>query len=237
MNKIKELKSVWNEKISFLQLTLLLISTVAFIIANIIAGKSFEMPFGLPDLPCAVFIFPLTYILSDVFSEVYGYRWSRVACYAAFALDLVVVLFFQLTIALPIAGGDIAMQNAWGTVLGATPVLLVASMIGFVLGDFVNDIVFRAMKRKHPELAEKFFGRAILSSLAGECVDSLIFIPTLYTYLHFAFGAPFNVLTILSVVAMQLTFKVAYEIVTYPLTKTVVKKVGRYEQKLRNKEA
>lgn len=234
MNKIKELKSVWTEKISFLQLSLLLLSTVAFVIANIIAGKSFEMPFGLPDLPCAVFIFPLTYILSDVFSEVYGYRWSRVACYSAFVLDIIVVLFFQLTIGLPIAGGDMVTQSAWATVLGATPVLLVASMVGFVLGDFVNDIVFRSMKKNHPELADKFFGRAILSSLAGECVDSFIFIPTLYAYLHFSFGVPFSILTILSVVAMQLTFKVLYEIVTYPLTKTVVKKIGTYEKNLRN---
>lgn len=239
MNKFKELKSVWKEKISFLQLALLLLSTVAFVIANIIAGKSFEMPFNLPDLPCAVFIFPLTYILSDVFSEVYGYRWSRVACYAAFTLDIIVVLFFQLAIALPIArdaGDAIVTQTAWATVLGATPVLLVASMIGFVLGDFVNDIIFRSMKKNHPELADKFFGRAILSSFAGECVDSFIFIPTLYTYLHLSFGVPFSIPTILSVVAMQLTFKVAYEIVTYPLTKTVVKKIGTYEKKLREAE-
>lgn len=233
MNKKNELKKVFSEKISFLQLSLLLISTVAFVIANIIAGKQFEMPFGLPDLPCAVFIFPITYILSDVFSEVYGYRWSRVACYTAFILDLVVVFFFQLTIGLPIAGGDAVTQGAWQTVLGATPVLLVASMAGFLLGDFVNDIVFRAMKRKHPEVAEKFFSRAILSSFAGEIVDTLIFIPTLYIYLNVSFGIPFDILTVLSIVAMQLTFKVGYEVITYPLTKFIVKKVGNYEKKLR----
>lgn len=237
MNKKNELKKAFSEKISFLHLSLLLISTVAFVIANIIAGKQFEMPFGLPDLPCAVFIFPITYILSDVFSEVYGYRWSRVACYAAFILDMVVVFFFQLTIGLPIAGGDAATQGAWQTVLGATPVLLVASMAGFLLGDLVNDIVFRAMKRKHPEVAEKFFGRAILSSFAGEIVDTLIFIPTLYIYLNVSFGVPFDIMTVLSIIAMQLAFKVGYEVITYPLTKFVVKKVGAYEEKHNTVEA
>ena len=234
MNKVNEIKKAFTEKISFLQLSLLLLSTVCFIIANIISGKQFDMPFNLPDLPCAVFIFPMTYILSDVFSEVYGYRWSRAACYFAFVLDMLVVGFFQLAIRLPIAGGDMATQSAWNTVLVATPVLLAASMAGFLLGDLVNDKVFRALKKKHPEVAEKFFGRAILSSLAGECVDTLIFIPTLYIYLNVSFGVPFNIATVASIIVMQLVFKVSYEIVTYPLTKVVVKKVAKYENKLAN---
>lgn len=236
MKKLNEIKSTFTEKITFLQLALIILSTVGFIIANIIAGKQFDMPFNLPDLPCAVFIFPLTYILSDVFSEVYGYKWSRVACYFAFVANLLVVLFFELTITLPISGGDVAIQQSWKSVLGATPVLLVASMAGFLLGDLVNDLVFRAMKKNHPQVADKFFGRAILSSLAGECVDTLIFIPTLHIYLKAAFGVPLNLTTVLSIIVMQLVFKVSYEIITYPLTKFVVRKVDKYENKLRAHE-
>ena len=45
--------------------------------------------------------FPLSYILSDVFSEVYGYRWSRVTCYIAFAMNIFMVLIFELTLSWP----------------------------------------------------------------------------------------------------------------------------------------
>ena len=66
-------------------------------ISNIITAKQVLLPFGI-TMTGAVFIFPVTYILSDLFSEVYGYRWSRITCYLAFAMNLLMVLLFSLVI-------------------------------------------------------------------------------------------------------------------------------------------
>ena len=208
-----------NYKLSFLQLILTVVFVSSLMISNIIVGKQIEV-LGL-TIPSAVFIFPIIYILSDVFSEVYGYRWSRTTCYIAFCMNLLMVVVFSLVILAPFPE-YFGNQSAYEIVLGNTPKILLASSLGFIAGDFVNDRVFRAMKRKHPDTHEKFGRRAILSSLFGEITDSLIFMPI-------AFIGVLPLEAIAQMFVIQVSFKVIYEIVALPLNKFVVRKVSKFE--------
>lgn len=209
--------------ISELQLYLTLLFVVSLLISNIITAKQVLLPFGIV-MTGAVFVFPITYILSDLFSEVYGYRWSRITCYLGFAANLFMVLIFSAVIATP-APDYWLNQEAFQTVLGSTPRVLVASLLAFVLGDFVNDRVFRKMKEKYPNSIKGFGWRAILSSVCGELVDSLVFLP-----IAFIGQMPLKTLAIMTV--MQVLIKTGYEIVILPITKIVVKKVLHYENRM-----
>lgn len=210
------------KEISMMQLVLTLLFVVSLLISNIITAKQVLLPFGIV-MTGAVFIFPITYILSDLFSEVYGYRWSRITCYLAFAANLFMVLVFSIVIATP--APDYWMnQEAFQTVLGNTPRVLFASLLAFVVGDFVNDRVFKKMKEKHPNDHKGFGLRAILSSVCGELVDSLIFLPIAFIGLM-----PIQTLAVMT--AMQVLIKTGYEIVILPITKLVVKKVSKAERK------
>ena len=209
--------------ISELQLYLTLLFVVSLLISNIITAKQVLLPFGIV-MTGAVFVFPITYILSDLFSEVYGYRWSRITCYLGFAANLFMVLIFSAVIATP-APDYWLNQEAFQTVLGNTPRVLVASLLAFVLGDFVNDRVFRKMKEKYPNSIKGFGWRAILSSVCGELVDSLVFLP-----IAFIGQMPLKTLAIMTV--MQVLIKTGYEIVILPITKIVVKKVLHYENRM-----
>lgn len=91
-----------NHKTSELQTVLTVTFVACFLIANILAGKQFQLPFGI-TMTGAVIIFPMTYILSDIFSEVYGYRWSRLTCYMAFGANILMAIVFAIAIALPAA--------------------------------------------------------------------------------------------------------------------------------------
>lgn len=216
----KEMKKF--KEISMMQLVLTLLFVVSLLISNIITAKQVLLPFGIV-MTGAVFIFPITYILSDLFSEVYGYKWSRITCYLAFAANLFMVLVFSAVIATP--APDYWMnQEAFQTVLGNTPRVLFASLLAFVVGDFVNDRVFKKMKEKHPNDHKGFGLRAILSSLCGELVDSLIFLPIAFIGLM-----PIQTLAVMT--AMQVLIKTGYEIVILPITKLVVKKVSKVERK------
>ena len=207
-------------KISSLQAFLTVLFVVCLLISNIIAGKVIQLPFDI-TMTSAVIVFPITYILSDVFSEVYGYKWSRLTCYLAFAMNLFMVIIFTLSIKIPAAVWWIN-QGAFEIVLGNTPRILLASLSGFVIGDFINDNVFKKLKEKHPNNQKGFGFRAILSSLAGQAIDSAIFLPIAF------FGQiPLQVLFIMAVT--QITLKVLYEIIILPVTTLVVKKVANYE--------
>ena len=82
------------KKVSELQLFLSVLFVTSLLISNVITAKQVLLPFGI-TMTGAVFIFPITYILSDLFSEVYGYRWSRITCYLAFAMNLLMVLLLH----------------------------------------------------------------------------------------------------------------------------------------------
>ena len=208
--------------ISLLQLILTTLFVASLMISNIVTAKQVQLPFDIV-MTGGVVIFPVTYILSDLFSEIYGYRWSRITCYLAFAMNLFMVIVFAIVIETPAPSywGD---QEAFQTVLGSTPRVLFASMMAFIIGDFVNDKIFKKLKEKHPDSHEGFSFRAIVSSLCGEVVDSAIFLPIV-----FLGEMPFVVLLIM--MATEVTIKTSCEIIILPITKIIMKKVSGYELK------
>ena len=205
--------------ISKTQTYLTVLYVTALIVSNIVAAKQFLMPFGI-TMTRAIIVFPITYILSDLFSEVYGYKWSRITCYLAFAMNVFMVLVFQAAISTP-APDYWTNQEAFATVLGNTPRILIASLAAFVIGDFVNDKVFSRMKAGH-EGMRGFAWRAIASSFCGEIVDSAIFIP-----LAFIGQMPLHTLLIMGIT--QVCLKVGYEIIIIPLTAYITRKVSEKE--------
>lgn len=207
-------------RVSFIQVCLTILFVSALLISNVITSKQIQLPFGI-TMTGAIVIFPITYILSDVFSEVYGYKWSRITCYFAFSMNLLMVLVFSLVIATP-APDYWTNQEAFATVLGSTPRVMGASLLAYVLGDLVNDRVFRKMKEKHPTEIKGFGWRAIISSFFGELVDSLIFLP-----IAFLGQMPLKTLAVMCV--CQVFIKTGYEVVILPVTTLVAKKVNKYE--------
>lgn len=209
------------KRISMVQMCLTLLFVVSLVVSNIITSKQVLLPFNI-TMTGAVFIFPITYILSDLFSEVYGYKWSRTTCYLGFLANLFTVVIFSLVIATP-APEHWTNQAAYEAVLGNTPRVLAASMLAFIIGDFVNDRVFKALKDNHPADHKGFGFRAILSSLCGELVDSLIFLPLAFWGLM-----PVESLAVMTVT--QVFIKTGYEVVILPVTHAIVNAVSKYEK-------
>ena len=210
------------KNISVLQCVLTVLFVSCLLISNVITAKQVLLPFNI-TMTGAVFIFPITYILSDLFSEVYGYKWSRFTCYLAFAMNLLMVIVFSAVIVSP-APNYWTNQEAFQTVLGSTPRVLFASLLAFVVGDYANDKIFRIIKRKYPNSHKAFGWRAIVSSIAGELVDSLIFLPIVFIGLM-----PLQTLAIMTIT--QVSIKTLYEVLILPLTKFIVVKVSKYESR------
>ena len=162
------------KNVSTLQMSLTVLQVMALILSNILVVKSIDL-FGIPYLAttCSILTFPITYTLSDVFSEVYGYRWSRVSGTWAVIGTVICSLLFALAIAIH-GNASFTSQDAFVAVLGNTPKIAFASVLAFWIGDTVDDKVFDLVKRKFN--GEKSFAvRAILSSLAGKYVDGFVF--------------------------------------------------------------
>lgn len=228
-NKIKNLFT-FEKPISILQVLLTILFTGALLISNIISARLFNF-FG-NAMTCAVVVFPVTYILSDLFSEVYGYKWSRFTCYIAFIINLLAVGIFYVVSSLPAVIPPQA--EAFNSILLGTFSCTLASFIAFVVGDFVNDKIFAKMKNKYQGLTNHkgFAFRAILSSFAGELVDSCIYLPLAFL----VFNPIMTPLAVLKMIALQVILKTAYEVIILPLTTLLTKNVAKYEYNLQIKK-
>lgn len=186
--------------------------TACLIISNIISGKTFD--FFSFTLPCAVVIFPVIYIVNDVLAEVYGYAKARRIILLGFTMNLVAVICYNITIILP-APVFFENSDAFSIVLGSTFRLLVASFIAYLAGSIVNAKLMVMLKKWDDD---KLFFRCIVSTMVGESLDAIIFITI-------AFFATMPTEALLLMIVAQAVFKTVYEIIVYPVTRTVINKV------------
>lgn len=185
------------------------------IAANITAVKLISV-FGLL-LPAAIVVFPVSYILGDILTEVYGYRQARRIIWLGFAANLAVVATIWIAQVLP-AAGLWDGQEAYERILGQTPRILMASFLAYLVGEFANAFVLAKMK-----IATRgrwLWIRTIGSTLVGQALDSLVFI-----VLAFAGTIPPAALAV--AVITQWLAKSAYEAAATPLTYAVVNHLKR----------
>lgn len=197
-------------------LLMAILFNVCLIASNLFETKLFVL--GAISLTGGVVIFPVSYILNDCIVEVWGYKKARLVIWTGFAMNFFVVLTAQLVRLLPAApfwdGGA-----HFDYVFALAPRITLASMLAFVSGSSVNAWVMSRMKVASS--GKRFSLRAIVSTIAGETIDSLIFFPIAFWGLEAD--------NMLKLMLTQIIVKTLYEIIILPVTMTVVKKVKKIE--------
>ena len=195
---------------------------VCLITSNFFVPRVWQVA-GLPlQLSGAVLLFPVSYILNDCITEVYGYRKARLVIWLAFALSAFVAIMAQLVCWLPapLEEGSKPIADSFNGLFSMVPKTTAASLVAFFCGSTVNAWVMSRMKVNSEGRA---FGlRAILSSVGGEVVDSVIFFPVV-------FWGIMPLPAVLKIAAMQVLAKVSYEIVVLPLTTVLVRRLKKVE--------
>lgn len=206
--------------------TLVAIFTGLVIISNITATKGIE--FGPIVTDGGFLVFPLTYIIGDVLSEVYGFRAARRAIYVAFAMEALAALVFWITIYLP-AADFYPNQEAFETVVGAFTQLVVAGLAGFIVGQTVNAWAVVRIKQRSGE--KHLWARLVGSTVVGQLADTVVFC-------SIAAGAigidSFE--TFLLYVGQGWLYKTAVEVVLLPVTYRVIALVKNREPTYRPME-
>ncbi|MGO2052856.1 hypothetical protein CIK76_08855 [Glutamicibacter sp. BW80] len=183
------------------------------ILSNIGASKGVAIGPFITD--GGFFLFPLAYIMGDVISEVYGLKAARRSILITFALAFFAVLAFWIMIQLPSAefyDGQEALERTLGPIWQ----IVVASGLGFLVGQLANSWVLVRMKQRFGERG--LVGRLIGSSGVGEFLDTLIFC---------AIAAPVIGITdmpnFINYVVVGFVYKTAVEILFVPITSLVIR--------------
>jgi uncharacterized integral membrane protein (TIGR00697 family) len=193
------------------------------LLSNVIgAGKvaTVDLP-GLGAWPfgAGILFFPISYVIGDVLTEVYGYARARRCIWAGFAALLFMAVMALVVVALPPAP-DWTGQAAYEAVFGQVPRIVLASILAFWAGEFANSYVLARMKLW--TRGRHLWTRTIGSTVIGQGIDSLIFYPL-------AFWGVWDGDTLLAVLLTQWALKVGWEALLTPVTYAVVGFLKRRE--------
>ena len=175
-----------------------------------------EWPFG-----AGILFFPLAYVLGDILTEVYGYARARRCIWAGTVALIFMAFMAAIVVALPPARGWTG-QGAYEQVFGQVPRIVLASILAFWAGEFVNSFVMAKMKLRTQ--GRHLWTRTIGSTVAGQGIDSMIFYPLAF------WGAPgWSNELVITVMFTQWALKVAWEALLTPATYAVVGWLKRRE--------
>lgn len=190
---------------------------VILMISNLIGPKICQIGWLRPS--AAEFLFPLTYICGDVFTEVYGYGASRRAIWLGFFAMALLAAMGQLAVALPPAP-EWHDQDAFTTVFGLVPRFAMASLVAYWAGEFTNS--YTLAKLKLLTGGRWLWTRTVGSTVTGQAVDTTVMILVAFVGTQ---PAPM----LLRMVLSSYLIKVAVEVVATPLTYMVVNHLKRAE--------
>ncbi len=212
--KKKEIKENYSE--IFLFISILFITCI--LVSNILASKIINI-FGI-SMTGGVLVFPITYIIGDVLTEIYGYKKSKKIIIYGFTCNLIMVILFYIAMKLPYPEYYLN-QEAFVAVLSSTPRLLLASFIGYLAGGLTNSYIMDYIKN-NSKIKYLWF-RTITSTIIGEFLDTSIF-------LIIGFIGTMKTNDLLFMIVCQSAAKTLYEIVLTPLTYKTIAYIKKKEE-------
>jgi len=195
------------------------------ILSNMIANRLIAV--GDLILPSAIIIFPLTYIIGDVVTELFGFRKAKNLIIASLILNCVFVAIGMLAVSLPTPTGA-TNPSAYSEVFSVAPRVALASISGFFAGSITNSFVMYKMKHKN-RLQKFLFLRIFTSTVVGNFLDTCLFISV-------AFLGILDFGLVATMVGVHFSLKVIYETIFAPLTIMTIRKIVPYlnEENLTN---
>ena len=192
---------------------------VAILLLSNLIGAAKLATLGGFTFGAGIMFFPISYVIGDVLTEVYGYANARRCVWAGFAALLFMAFMSWVVVALPPAAGWDG-QAAYESVFGSTWRIVAASLIAFWAGEFVNSFVLAKMKILTG--GRNLWMRTIGSTVFGQAVDSAIFYPI-------AFLGIWSQQQVLTVMVTNWFLKVVWEALLTPVTYAVVGWLKRRE--------
>ena len=199
---------------------LIMASFVTVLLCANLIGVSKVVTLGGVTFGAGVLFFPISYLFGDILTEVYGYARSRKVVWAGFAAMIFASLMSWLIIVMPPAKGW-DNQAALETMFGATPRIVLASLLAYFLGEFANS--YTLAKLKIFTQGSRLWTRLIGSTIIGEAVDSVLFYPL-------AFMGIWPQDLLLKVMMSNYLIKVLWEVLATPLTYKIVAFLKRVEK-------
>jgi uncharacterized integral membrane protein (TIGR00697 family) len=176
--------------------------------------------FGI-TIDAGTVIFPLTFLISDLITEVYGYKHARRSIWAAFVFNIIFVLLGQILIHMP--GPDFAAENnaAFNKLFSLSSRIVIISFVAYMISETINSYFVAKLKIL---CKGDFMGlRFVASTLVSVTIDTVIF--RIFAYMN-----EYEISDIIQLILNVLVIKIVIELIGLPISIRLAKKLKQIEQ-------
>ena len=198
---------------------LVAVFTALVIVSNLTATKGVE--FGPIITDGGFIVFPLTYVIGDVLSEVYGFKAARRAIFTGFAMNILAALALWATIYLP-AADFYENQEHFENIAHSYTGLIIAGLAGFIVGQTLNAWSLVLIKERTKE--KHLWARLVGSTFIGQLGDTIVFCAIAASVIGITSFGDFVTYT-----AQGWLYKTVIEVALLPITYRVIAYIKRRE--------
>jgi uncharacterized integral membrane protein (TIGR00697 family) len=180
--------------------------TGLLVISNVCSNRLVAI--GPLEFDAGTLMFPLTYVIGDLLTEVYGYQRSRRVIWTGFLALVIMALGLRLSSMLPPPEGWEGAE-AFDSAMSLTPRLALGSLAAYLAGELANAKIVARMRERAPGSGPA--GRFMASTVAGQAIDTLIFAAI-------AFWGVLDPALWLTLVVSNYVYKLGLEAILLPLT-------------------
>ncbi len=177
------------------------VMVTGYLTANVMATQIIRIG-DLSIFDAGTIIFPITYMLGEVVTEVWGFRTARRLILLTFCCQMLFTLFAWIGTLVPVPAGTADMQEAYCRIFGFVPRIMGASVCAFLVGETTNAWVMSRLKER---VGGPMWTRTISSSIAGYVLDTTIFV-------CMAFAGVVSFTQVMTMIVFQVLAKVLMEI-------------------------
>ena len=177
--------------------------------ANVLGPKPIVL--GQITLPAGLLVFPITYLIGVLITEVYGFRRSRQVIWMGLFCNLLMALALKIAIALPY-DPRWTLQSAYVSILGQSSRLMMLSIFTYFIGEFINSMIVAKLKAKMQ--GKNFFLRGLCGNWIGEGIETLLFVPLAFSHLPKSL--------VIDLLISYYVFKVIYAFCAMPMVTLLV---------------
>lgn len=185
---------------------------MTLIVSNIASVKLFSLVFGDIVIDGGTILFPLSYIIGDIVTEVYGFKRAKQLIGIGFVMLIITTLILSIVQYLPPADGW-SLQKSYEDIFGLVPRIVIGSLCGYLVGEITNSYIMASLK--NTTNGKFLFVRTIGSTLVGALIDTVVFSTI-------AFAGVVQTNTLLSLIFTVYGIKVLIEVLVTPITYRVV---------------
>ena len=199
-----------NNKLSIYYMILSMVFCLSYFVGSCLDIKVIDV-FGSFPVSCGIFLIPFMYVVSDCLVEIYGFKYSCYTMVFTIIIQICILLIIKIVYLLPPAPYWNGNEH-FSYVFNSTIRTNISAIFAFTTAFLTNAYVMSKMKTIHK--GKYFKTRAIVSTIFGELMDSLVFFT-----LAFLFVIPFDKL--LNMIVFNTILKTGYEAILLPITERV----------------